>query len=267
MTSDDIDLRVAHGLIGTGTAAAPTSQTFSVSGTWVKPANAKHVLVQMWGGGGGGGAGSVSAGNGAGGGGAGYREILLDATTLTGTVAVTVGASGTAGVFSNPTGRDGGTGGTSSFGSYLSCPGGGGGPGGSYISGGGQTTSRGSGGDNQPTTWNSTYGYTVPSIALPYAGAAGETSNEPLLGAVWGGGGGANGTNPTGSGALTGGTSTYGGAGGNGAFSASIAAQAGAVPGGGGGGGANSNGTYVSTNKYAGAKGGAGQVIVTTYYA
>lgn len=100
----------------------PVVQVFAASGTWTKPSNCLKVQVQLVGGGGaGGGAGTTGASQwsfGDGGGGGEYANGMFDATALTSTVAVTVGAGGTA------TTGFGNAGGTSSFGTYMTAIGG-----------------------------------------------------------------------------------------------------------------------------------------------
>lgn len=89
-----------------------TSQQFTSSGTWTRPSNVGAVLVEVVGGGGG-----VNSALGVswcvGGGGAGaYGRAICE---VSGNVTVTIGAGGS---------NAGGNGGTSSFGTFISCTGG-----------------------------------------------------------------------------------------------------------------------------------------------
>ncbi|MCC7579570.1 hypothetical protein H8V75_11605 [Enterobacter roggenkampii] len=102
-------------------------QTFTSSGTYTPTSGAKKIkVIAVGGGGAGGGTDATSASQIAvswGGCAGAYGESnLIDSTSIT-TVAVTIGAAGNA-----ISGANGGSGGTTSFGSYLSCPGGSGGP-------------------------------------------------------------------------------------------------------------------------------------------
>lgn len=113
--------------IGAGASGFETPGTY----TFTVPANVRRILVEVWGGGGAGG--STTAGSGVfagcgGGGGYGWR---LESVTPGETFAVVVGEGGAA---TSPLGSDGGDGGTSSFGSLLSCTGGTGGKGSSASS-------------------------------------------------------------------------------------------------------------------------------------
>lgn len=120
------------------TAAAVNVQQFTSNGTWTKPAGTSYVLVELWGGGGGGQRGDrasvgLSRKGGGGGGGGAYIDRTFIATGLTSTVSVTVGAGGAGGaaatVDNTLDGGVGTSGGTSSFGSYISASGGAGGSG------------------------------------------------------------------------------------------------------------------------------------------
>ena len=107
------------------------------------------IRVQCWGGGGGsGGTLGTAASSGAGGG--GFSEGVISGLTVGGTIAVTVGLGGTAGSGA-PT--DGGFGGASSVGAYLTCNGGGA----SGAANGGISTATGDGG---------TAGGTAATIAI-----------------------------------------------------------------------------------------------------
>lgn len=108
--------------------ATTTTQFFSASGTWTKPAGLTSVVVEVRGGGGGGGGVSSAAGYIAGGGGGegGYSRKTIAAGSLGSTETVTIGAGGTEGA---NTGGTGGTGGTTSFGAHATAAGGTGGGG------------------------------------------------------------------------------------------------------------------------------------------
>jgi len=100
-----------------GTSSSSSSSThgktlFTASGTFTVPSSTTKVWVSMCGGGGGGGVGTYG-----GGGGGGGAAVLAQATTVTAgeTITITVGSGGSAAS----------TGGTSKFGSYISCAGGG----------------------------------------------------------------------------------------------------------------------------------------------
>lgn len=225
-------------------------QVFTANGTWTKPVGttaSSTVLVECWaGGGGGGGAGTGSNGSGSGGGGA-YLSKLFQASSLTSTIAITIGAGGTAG---NSSGSDGGVGGNTTFGSYLTAYGGGGGKGAT-----GGTTGAGGGGGGALGAGSTGASATVGGNGGSPAGAAGAAtagaSNDGFGGAAgggnngnatagglsaYGGGGGTAGGNTTpaggnaiyggAGGGITGGTSVFGGNGGS--------TGVGSVPGGGG---------------------------------
>ena len=95
-----------------------STQTFTSSGTWSKPSGCRAIRVILVGGGAGGGAGGTATG---GGGAGGYAESLI--TSVSGSIAVTIGGGGSPGV----------SGGTTSFGTLLSATGGS--PGGTWHGG------------------------------------------------------------------------------------------------------------------------------------
>lgn len=114
-------------LVGSGAGvwhqigAAPTgTQVFTGSGTFTVPAGVTRVEVEVWGGGGGS---MASSGAGVftnGGAGGGYSRKIVGGLVPGATVAVTVGAGGTA----SASGVAGGNGGSSSFGAHCSASGG-----------------------------------------------------------------------------------------------------------------------------------------------
>jgi len=90
------------------------TQIFGSPGTWTNPGSVTRVRVMVAGGGGGGAAFSQVRGGGNG----GYGNAMI--TIPTSPVAITIGGFGTGGSFPGA----GNSGGTSSFGSYVSCTGG-----------------------------------------------------------------------------------------------------------------------------------------------
>jgi hypothetical protein len=102
-----------------------STQVFTASGTYTKPAGLKRVKVTAVAGGGSGGSGPQSAANqtasGSGGGGGGTSIKTIDASSLGATETVTIGAGGVAAVAQG----NGNAGGTTSFGAHCSATGGG----------------------------------------------------------------------------------------------------------------------------------------------
>ena len=122
------DLTGMTGALGnavTGKGGLKSQQVFTNNGTWTKPAGITTIKVIVVGGGGGGSGSSyyrqITGGGGQGG---GCSIRVMDVTSIS-SVAVTVGAGGTAGgVTQYDGGAAGGTGGTSSFGAYAVATGG-----------------------------------------------------------------------------------------------------------------------------------------------
>jgi hypothetical protein len=184
-------------------------RTFTSSGTYTPTAGTRAILVKLVGGGGGGaGSNSSTVCVGGGGGGGGAESFL---TTFTSTVAMTVGAGGTAGSSAN-----GGNGGTTSFGSYLSATGG---TGGTMGSGNGSAGGVGTVSSGNGFAVNGSGGGTGQSRAVSgtVAGDAGGAGGNSMLG---GGGRGGNYSGTAGGAGSVGGGGgsalTTGGAGGDG---------------------------------------------------
>ncbi len=136
LTSDASGLATWQTSTGGGGVVAPHGkQRFTSSGTFTVPAGVTKVWVSMSGGGGGGSDGYF---DGAGGGGGGAHAVIAQQVSVSGGegIIITVGTGGGAGA----------SGGTSSFGSYISTPGGS--AGGSRNAGGIGGTSGGAGGSN-----------------------------------------------------------------------------------------------------------------------
>jgi hypothetical protein len=207
-------------------------QTFTATGanTWTKPTGAKAVYVICVGAGGGGGggtggaAGTARIGGGGGGGGATADKWLLPAN-LSGTVTVTVGAGGNGGL----TGANGTAGGSSTFGSNLTCYGGGYGKGGvaAAISAGGGGGGTGGVGSNGASATNVGGLPAATAGANGIAGQGGGGNIGTNNGMAEYGGGGGNGSSATPGAAGNGGSSLYGagGGGGGGGITTGNAAQ------------------------------------------
>ena len=95
-------------------------QVFTSTGTYTKPAGINLIRVELCGSGGGGAGGVNSTRLGGAGAAGGYSSELIDVSSLSSTVAVTIGAGGAGGGEET----DGSAGASSSFGSYLSATGG-----------------------------------------------------------------------------------------------------------------------------------------------
>jgi hypothetical protein len=174
-----------------GGSGAPTNfQVFTSSGTWTKPGSGTMARVECWAGGGGGGSCSGLC-YGSGGGGYAYSWYAL--SSLTSTVAVTIGAGGTAGT----SGGAGSAGGSSTFGGYLTAAG-------------------GSGGTNSSSNITAGGGGSGTNVVFSYGAnnSSFNGGNSALGGGMYGVGGtgyGGAGTRPGGAGA--GGSTAGGGAG------------------------------------------------------
>jgi hypothetical protein len=246
--------------------------TFSGTGTFTKNSSDLAYVVQVWGGGGSGSAGSGNAfRSSSGGGGGAYNEVFLYASGVPTTVSVVVGAGGlpVSGAIT-----PGNSGGTSSFGSYVTAYGGaGGGPivsnqyalgggGGGTLSGPSANTGGSPKSIYNGVTVNSTVSSSdnsmgggssyIPTFTYPNSGITGSSyfgggaggsstiSSASTPTAVCSGGfsiygGGGGGSSYNGSGAIApSGTSFYGGAGGAGSIT--LSGNPGSVPAGGGGG-------------------------------
>jgi hypothetical protein len=209
-------------------------QIFTANGTWNKPTGARWIHVRVCGsGGGGGGAQATGAGqtSAASGGQAGhYSESLLSAGVTAASVSVTVATGGAGGVG----GANGGAGGTSSFGAHVSA---GGGAAGAFIA-----------------TANTLFVVSAGANALSGTGqiqAAGGPGSAGIRFGVAQALGGAGGNNPLGTGGGATGSQNTGSAGQNGTGY------------GGGGSGACNHVSQAARNGGAGAN---GVVIVITYF-
>ena len=235
-------------------------QVFTSSGTFTIPAGITSVRVQVWGAGAGGRAGYAYQG-----GFGGYGEGIITGLTPGGTVSVTIGTGGNGsqatGSPSVPT-----AGGTSSFGSYISCTGGSiqpAPPPSTAASAGVPTFS----GVTKIVGSTSLYGAPIGVYYGGYGGSQGAGSNLGCCFSPGGGGGGGGFSGGGGGGAASGagtgglagpafGAGNNGTAGGNSSSPTCGAGGAGGAPGGTGG-GAVSGGVSGS-----GGGGGGGGVVV-----
>ncbi|OAM77688.1 glycine-rich domain-containing protein [Devosia elaeis] len=124
----DTDMWVVFGALETSQVGflLGSTQVFTSSGTWTKPAGCAAVRVRVVGAGGGGGGvtgGASQAAAAGGGGGGGYAEKWIT-SALGATETVTIGAAGTGGAAGA---NNGNAGGATSFGAHVIANGGGGG--------------------------------------------------------------------------------------------------------------------------------------------
>lgn len=245
----------------TGVLPQLKQETFTSSGTFNVPLDVSNVIVTGCGGGGGGGAGgnstAAAAGGGAGGSGS-YIQQFMSSVTPGGSVSITIGAGGSAGVpgvGAGATGGNGGAGGNSFFGGIAFR----GGVGGN----GGNQTGIGTGGA-AVGLWSASVRNTISGGGGPNAtaGANGESSHisvgggQGSSGGVGGGGGGGGG----GAG-IDSNTQGNGGAGGFSGGNGGSGLSAVSFGGGGGGGGGAGSGPF---DGGAGGSGRGGQI--TVYY-
>ncbi len=227
------------GSAGTSSVSIYVSSSNPGTGTWTAPAGIDYAQVIVTGaGGGGGGAAGVAADTAsevaAGGGGAGGTAIeMLTAATLGSSQSFTLGQGGTAG---GDTGTDGGAGGTSLFGAFMTSTGGGAGQGIANAAAGaaeaGGTPGTATGGDINLNGGAGGAGITVAEYTSGGVGGA----------SYWGGGG-------------RGGATV--------ASNVSTAGSNGSAPGSGGGGGSQQDDS--TANWAAGGTGANGIVVVISY--
>jgi hypothetical protein len=308
LTYDGTDLKWAT--VGGGGGGGVDIQTFSTAGTttWTKPSGAKYVIGYMWGSGGGGGSGARNAttgirSGGSGGAGGGLLKFIIEASLLSATESVVIGAGGLGGAsvtVDNTNGNLASLGGNTSFGGKFTIT----------------SANRGNGGlttgapANTATSSVSIEGFLGANINNTGAAGSTSTGNTSTLGASsffnsTGGGGGAgaaalsttnrnggsgcnkqsstpftgtpglssniaggqagntSGTAPT---IGTNGSLLYGGGtgGGAGAYRTATAGMAGANGGAWGGGGGGGSGSDNGFASGAGGNGGAGALVLIT---
>lgn len=210
---------VSFGLYMVGiSSVSATTDTFTVTGSWVAPAGVTSVTVDAWAAGGGGANGSSGGADSGGGGGGAFSEQTAITVVPGNSYTVTVGVGGIGGVVFGVAATPGGD-------SWFSTTG-------TVIAKGGNSSSIGGsgGGGGAATGVGSTQ----------FAGGSG--GNPGAINAAGGGGAGTTATGGNASGNIPGTGGTVGG--GNGGFNA-----AGSVKGGGGSGGAG------GSNGFAGARG------------
>jgi hypothetical protein len=270
-----------------GKAGTSNIQTFTSSANWIKPTGAKSVNIQLFGAGAGGSSGSRGAAGiriaGGGGGGGGYFSTTIEASLLSPSESVTIGAGGTGGAARtvDNTGQTGATGGDTIFNIFRAT--GGRGPStydaagisGSVMGGSGASASAFgfAGSSATPTGLSSSVstfsrgggsggGLTAVSIESN-GGAGGFATNINQFGGTGGVAGGAvNGGNGY---SVATGFFAAGSGGGGGASSITANAGTGGTggfPAGGGGGGGASQGF----NSGAGGAGANGTAVITTYF-
>jgi hypothetical protein len=209
--------------------------TYTASDTWNKPAGSpQRVEVHVFGaGGGGGGGGKAASGTavsgGGGGGGGSHNFVVFNASDLSSSEAVTIGAAGTGGAGStvnNTAASNGTAGGTSDFGTKVYAFGGGRGGGGDDVQDG-----AGGGGANLMAVGGNASGSSAGSNPTGSGGINGSSNSNGNNATTYGGGGG--------------GSISTGAAGGNGSYAGMF----------GGGGGAAGGGVSTTPTHFAGGTG------------